>query len=355
MKIAALLSALCLALLCFAVPASAQTENTTIIDRKDIPAAVAAQVTCGTEPDSITRRHFAGGFIFGWRCPGNNANSIQALVFAKTEGGEGATLLRFPQPPRKGEAMEELSNIRWDDKTRRVSHLFVNPESRICRSEARWQLRGMPPVPTLISWRETRDCTGKTGWKMLVSSANAAPRGAEAPLTCAGPFARSASHASLVKAFGKANVALHDVGVGEGETVKASVIFPHDKARRIEVLWISEKARRNPSEIRVGDGSAWRTTQGVAAKMSLAEVEAINGKPFRLYGFGFDYGGTVIDWDGGRLAARDGGCTLSLRFTMREAADNSGIYGEERSFMSDDAAMSKAAPVVEDISLRFAD
>ena len=162
MKRTALLATVCF-VLCGAT-ASAQTENTTIIDRKDIPLAVAAQVTCGTEPESITRRPFAGGFVFGWRCPGNNANSIQALVFAASESGDGATLLRFPPPPRKGEAMEELSNIRWDDKTRSVSYLFVNPESRICRSEARWQLRGTPPVPTLISWRETRDCTGKTGW-----------------------------------------------------------------------------------------------------------------------------------------------------------------------------------------------
>ena len=189
---------------------------------------------------------------------------------------------------------------------------------------------------------------------LLVSPAHTAPRDA-AVLDCAGPFTRHATHASLVKAFGKDKVALRNVGVGEGETVKASVIFPRDKARRIEVLWIDEKARRKPSEIRIDDTSAGRTTHGITAKMSLADVEALNGKPFKLYGFGFDYGGTVLDWDGGRLAAQNGGCTLSLRFTMREAADNSGIYGEERSFMSDDAAMSKAAPVVEAISLRFSD
>ena len=87
--------------------------------------------------------------------------------------------------------------------------------------------------------------------------------------------------------------------------------------------------------------------------MPLAEVEALNGKPFRLYGFGFDHGGTVIDWNSGRLAAANNGCTLSLRFTMRENADNTAIYGEERSFTSDDAGMRIAAPVVDAVSLRF--
>ncbi|WP_147413717.1 hypothetical protein [Pseudorhodoplanes sinuspersici] len=159
-----------LLLLGIAAPAHAQSGDTAIIDRKDIPPAVTAQVTCGTEPESITRRPFAGGFVFAWVCPGNNANYIQALVFARNESGEGATLLRFPQPPRKGEAAEELSNIRWDAKARIVSQLFVDPESRICRSEARWHLNGTPPNPSLMYWRETRDCAGKGGWKVLVNN-----------------------------------------------------------------------------------------------------------------------------------------------------------------------------------------
>ena len=161
-----------MSLLGAASAAQAQSGDTAIIDRKDIPAAVTAQVTCGTEPSSITRRPFAGGYVFAWVCPGNNANYIQALVFAKRESGEGATLLRFPQAPRRGEAMEELSNIRWDAKARIVSQLFVDPESGICRSEARWRLNGTPPKPALIFWRETRNCSGKRGWRVLVNKGN---------------------------------------------------------------------------------------------------------------------------------------------------------------------------------------
>ena len=67
------------------------------------------------------------------------------------------------------------------------------------------------------------------------SSADAAPRKAPGVLTCTGPFARSMSHASLVKAFGANNVTVQSVGTGEGETDKASVIFPRDKARRIDL------------------------------------------------------------------------------------------------------------------------
>ncbi len=87
--------------------------------------------------------------------------------------------------------------------------------------------------------------------------------------------------------------------------------------------------------------------------MSLAEIEALNGRPFKLYGFGFDYGGTTLDWNGGALATQAGGCALTLRFTMREGADNAAVYVGEQSFMSDDEGMRKAAPVVDAVSLRF--
>jgi hypothetical protein len=185
----------------------------------------------------------------------------------------------------------------------------------------------------------------------LAAPAQSAPQAAPGTLACTGPFARNATHAGLVKAFGPGNVSVQKVGIGEGETVTASVIFPRDKARRVEVLWIDEKRRRRPSEIRVSTGSRWRTAQGVAVGMPLAQVETINGKPFQMYGFGWDYGGTANEWQDGKLAARSGDCVLWLRFdqTQRTDADIDG----ERSFSSDDKGMRSAAPVVEEMSLRF--
>jgi hypothetical protein len=188
---------------------------------------------------------------------------------------------------------------------------------------------------------------------LAASVAVAAPKKADPVVACTGPFAKSVTHASLVKAFGKRNVAIERVGIGEGEMQTASVIFPRDKARRIEVLWIDEKRRRNPSEIRTGIESTWRTEQGIRRGMSLGEVEALNGRPFELYGFGFDYGGTSLDWKGGALANQSGGCTLTLRFSMREGADNAGVYIGEQSLVSDSEAMRKADPVVDAVGLRF--
>jgi hypothetical protein len=186
---------------------------------------------------------------------------------------------------------------------------------------------------------------------LFPSLASGNPRGAPATLSCTGLFARNVTHASLVKAFGKHNVALLSVGVGEGETVKASVIFPRDKVRRFEILWIDEKRRRNPQEIRLGIDSRLRTAQGIGLKTTLAEVETLNGRPFTLWGFGWDYGGTTTDWHDGKLGTQPGGCTLELRFIQgtQTRADVSG----ERSFTSDDPGIRSAAPIVDGISLKY--
>jgi hypothetical protein len=120
-------------------------------------------------PDYVTRRPFAGGFVFAWRCPGNNANYMQALVFAPREDGTNAKRLSFPDVRRRNPAFTEVSNVRFDPAAREITHLLVDDEApRICRSEARWRLTGETPEPRLIYWRETRDCKGRRGWRVVL-------------------------------------------------------------------------------------------------------------------------------------------------------------------------------------------
>jgi hypothetical protein len=121
---------------------------------------------------------------------------------------------------------------------------------------------------------------------LFAASADAAPNPPAPAVTCTGAFAKGVTHASLAKAFGKTQVAFLEVGTGEGETAPASVVFPRDAARRIEILWKNERARRDPAEIRTGVAAQWSTARGIRRGMTLAEIEALNGRPFELYGFG---------------------------------------------------------------------
>lgn len=169
------------------------------------------------------------------------------------------------------------------------------------------------------------------------------------PFDCVGPFTADASEAALVRRFGRANVVFKTVPAPEGEMVNATVLFPKDRARRVEIVWRDEKKRRRPGEVLVYNPGPWRTPEGIKIGSTLAEVEAANGNPFSLSGFGWDYAGTVLDWKGGRLVR--GGCELMLRF------EPSGSYDEQASgdqeFQSDQQAMLNSKPVVYQMMLLY--
>lgn len=155
-------------LLAFPVLAqNAETEAT--YAKADIPNAVAAASGCGTEPETITRERFADGWLWKWPCASNHANQIAAHIFSRDKDGKDAKRMRFPTPHR-GEAawLDELSNSEFFPAAREFNHLFVDPEDdEVCRTEARWIARD-PLKPRLVFWRETKDCDGKQGWRVLV-------------------------------------------------------------------------------------------------------------------------------------------------------------------------------------------
>ncbi|MEH2509818.1 hypothetical protein V1291_001172 [Nitrobacteraceae bacterium AZCC 1564] len=139
------------------------------INKSDIPKTVAAQVSCGTTPESILRKPFADGFIFRWPCASTHANQIEALIYATDVSGTDARLLQFPMPgqPSKVKPAPEIANVTWFPP-RELTSVFVDPETRICRREGRWRLDGKKLAPHLIFWRETRDCEGKRGWRTVL-------------------------------------------------------------------------------------------------------------------------------------------------------------------------------------------
>jgi hypothetical protein len=157
------------AFLAFVSPALAQGDDATVA-KNDIPKAVADAVACGTEPEFITREAYAGGWLWKWQCASNHANYIQAHVFSRGKDGSGARALRFPTPYRGKQAwLEELSNSEFFPLAREFNHLFVDPEDkRVCRTEARWVAGRDPLKPQLVFWRETKDCDGKSGWRVRV-------------------------------------------------------------------------------------------------------------------------------------------------------------------------------------------
>lgn len=113
----------------------------------------------------------------------------------------------------------------------------------------------------------------------------------------------NSTEADIKALYGEDQVQFRSVYIGEGESQPGVVVFPNTP-NELEIVWDIAAATGNPEFIRASQkGSSWRTADGVTVGTSLEELERINGKPFSIYGFGWDYGGLVTDWQGGELNA----------------------------------------------------
>src|SRR5262249_30910841 len=144
-------------------------------------------------------------------------------------------------------------------------------------------------------------------------------------VACSGAFAKDSSHLKLAMFFDSKNITFTDVEAS-GSKVPASVLFPNDPKRRLEVWWSNPTARSNIHLIVIGGQSTWAAPGGLRLGQSLEQVEKLNHKPFKLKGFDTDRIATGSDWDGGALTTVAGG----LRPGGRPPAPAKGADGQRR-------------------------
>src|SRR5262245_10661029 len=176
-------------------------------------------------------------------------------------------------------------------------------------------------------------------------------------LTCGTPIALDSSHAKVVQAAGAAHVAYQRVETGGGDKIGATVVYPKEPTHRLEVIWSDHTARTKPSSVRVAGNSSsvWVLDNGLKIGSTIAEVEKLNGKPFRLYGFGWEMGGMQLDWLDGKLAKLPGGCTLQVRFGIPDQkAPTAGhpAFGENE-LVSSASSVRALSPTVTEFSISY--
>lgn len=116
-----------------------------------------------------------------------------------------------------------------------------------------------------------------------------------------GPITARTREADLVRLLGPANVRREDLDIGEGEKRPGTVLFP----RGNDELWLfwKDDAYKAPEYVVItGEGTTWRTLEGITLGTTLDTLIRLNGRHFKLHGFAWDYSGTVASWEGGRLA-----------------------------------------------------
>lgn len=138
---------------------------------------------------------------------------------------------------------------------------------------------------------------------VAVSAANAPDPYLIVPGRSVGPItAKTTTAAALKKAFGAANVKAQPIYVGEGSSEPGFLVYGGKPDRQLEVLPVSFEGQKSLLVyIRGSATSRYRTKEGITLGTSLKQLEKLNGRPFELSGFSWDYGGTVTSWKGGKL------------------------------------------------------
>ena len=196
---------------------------------------------------------------------------------------------------------------------------------------------------------------------LVVSCAVGAHVQTATPITCGALWAPDTTEEALRRYFGPPQVSRQMIDVGEGELEDGSVIYPNTPRLTILVLWKDSIGRRHPSSVRLRMGSTQVIYEGISIGTTLKALERLNGRPFQLTGFDFDYSGTVTSWLGGRLETIGGpACEIKVRLSpdlpkspSREQLAAGKATEGDRDFRSSDTNMQLLNPRVYEVLLIY--
>ncbi len=180
------------------------------------------------------------------------------------------------------------------------------------------------------------------------------PSASHTVIACGGgPFAQDSGMLSLAMTFGDSNVTFTHEKVQDSD-VGATIIYPKDPRRRLEVWW------QNPNRtglylIDIAGKSVWTGPEGLHLGLTLPELEKRNHKPFKLKGLDKDGVATVSDWDGGALATLPGGCKASVNFRAdaKTAKDAASSMSADHEYSSADPDVRAAKLSVSEILIGY--
>ncbi len=166
----------------------------------------------------------------------------------------------------------------------------------------------------------------------------------------------------LEKKYGAKNIVKKDsIETGEG-TFETTKLFGNTdeevdiywqdghKFKQIQDVVVKGKLDENA---KLKNNSPWVSKLGLRIGMKMSEVIALNGKTFTITGIGWDLGGNVVSWEGGKLANKN----ANIRFN--DYSDNMGGLKEteyntiigDREFDTKHPVIQKLNPTVDEFSV----
>ena len=165
-----------------------------------------------------------------------------------------------------------------------------------------------------------------------------------------GPITVATVRSDLDRDFPKGAVEDDQIELDEGMLEPATLVYRKDPSQTLAVAWKDG----HPRQVFICFGRRrgackWETRDGIRIGTRLNDLERMNGRAFTISGFGFNYGGNVLAWDGGKLGHLD--CRAKLILTLDGDRARGGDYtveltSEERHSISGDRPISSGAPAM---------
>lgn len=121
------------------------------------------------------------------------------------------------------------------------------------------------------------------------------------------------SEEELIRKYGAGSISYDTIWGAEGYFTMGTYLRT-DEQTHIEIMWLDSAAKSGMiSATLVSDmdyfteklePGAWKSSTGAYIGMSVDELQKLNGRPFKFSGFGWDYGGGVMSWEGGTLEGK---------------------------------------------------
>jgi hypothetical protein len=256
-----------------------------------------------------------------------------ALVAALTE----AAVAQFPPPPPPPSSSPTVQD-RWPDSARPP----VEPARPRAEPTA-------PPArrPPAVTERPEQDLAAPARPKPPPAPANV--------VACTGVFAKDSGHLKLAIKYDSRNITFGEVDGPDGTKLNASIIYPNDPKRRLEVLWSNEAARSDIQVIVINGRSQWLAPKGLKLGLPIAAVEKANGRPFKLSKFGSDGSASVLGWEGGALSTLPGGCKIGLRLALDQKSPEAARAAviDDKELLSNDPNVRAVKPTIAEILIGY--
>jgi len=115
-----------------------------------------------------------------------------------------------------------------------------------------------------------------------------------------GGMSFQSSERQIMQHFGKKNTESTIKSFFKGKRLLATVVYPGTK-NELTFFWKDEQKSQCFEILVSAESERWKTAEGIRVGTTLSELNRANGNSFEYAGFDWTYGGTVSNWQGGKL------------------------------------------------------